>query len=162
MHARIYQISKNPITEDDYITEDRYYDWFVGSVADYVDGQTNRQGDLENLKENMERLGIAKFSSDLSFMTIVDKSKYFDVKYIRWKELLSQLLATPFEVFCGGEGVNSLSMAEYGLREVYDDKYGIYMDDNGEYYGNQTLDEFMRNTNDGDIWYFGATIDYHM
>lgn len=48
MHSRIYQISKTPIDRDDYIEESKYYDhWFLNSVADYVDDDTNRDDDIE-------------------------------------------------------------------------------------------------------------------
>ena len=36
MHSRIFQVSKNKITEDNRIEEYRYDDGFVGRVADYV------------------------------------------------------------------------------------------------------------------------------
>lgn len=164
MHSNIYQISKDPIKKDDFIDESRYYDGFVGSIADYVHPLTDKERipAFEMLKSCLG--GSAKFEGEK--FTIVDKEAYFRSKYEAWKNCLQRLGDCSFEQFISppyeGRGLDSMGMLHYQCEELYNDKYSIYMDDNGEYYGNRTLDEFMREAQNNETYYLGAVTDYHM
>ena len=75
MHSRIYQISTNPIHKDDYIDESNYYDhWFTNSVADYVNGDTNRADDIKRLKSCYDNSGLLfGVDNDGEYFIVEDK-----------------------------------------------------------------------------------------
>ena len=159
MHSRIFQISKTPIDSIDYIEEDKYYDhWFTSSVADYVNGDTNRDDDIEWLKDCYGNRGLSFGQDDNGYYFIVeDKVKYFEVKFEKFQKELKELLETTFDNFMNCESGVSL----YRLKEAHDSDSGFYIDDNYEYHGIATFDHFMRCTTKGTKYYIGATIDYH-
>ena len=159
MHSRIFQISKTPIDRDDYIEEDKYYDhWFTNSVADYVDGDTNRYDDIKWLQSCYENEGLS-FGRDDSgeYFVVEDKSRYFETNFEEFKKALQELSEKTFDDFMNGERRMSL----YRLKSSYDEELGFYIDDNGEYQGLATFDRFMRCATEGEKYYIGATIDYH-
>lgn len=159
MHSRIYQISETPINREDYIEEDKYYDhWFTSSVADYVNGDTNRDDDIEWLQNCYGNKGLSFGRDDNGkYFVIEDKSKYFEAGFEEFKKALQELSENTLDDFISGKGDMSL----FRLKNSYDDEFGFYVDDGGEYYGLTTFDRFMRGANTGTKYYIGATIDYH-
>lgn len=157
MHSRIYQISKNPIAKCDYIEEDKYYDhWFTNSIADYVDGDTNRKEDIEWLKDCYEARGIS-FGTDANgeYLIVEDKTKYFAKKFEAFQKTLTELSETTLDDFVSGKCGISL----HRFKESYDNTFGFYVD--GEDFGTSTFDEFTRYADVGMKYYIGATLDYH-
>lgn len=168
MHSKIYQVSQTPIIADEYIDESRYYDNFVGSIADYVDPLTEEER-RDAIRTLADILGAAAVFDGDKF-TIVDKLAFFKPRYETWKRLIDRLGQATLEMFAfeeplEGEGkvtiLNSLSGTHYMAEEAYSNKYGYYFDDNGEEYGNQRFNDFMRHASNGDVFYIGAVIDYH-
>lgn len=160
MHSRIFQISEKPIYREDYIDEEKYYENFVGEIADYVDDMTDRESDIDWLKMHLENTGSAKFDGDK--FTIVNKAEYFKPKLKEFLSAMKQIVADLNDdqaVFYDGGYKFDLSV--YNMQSAYEDKFAFYVDDNGEYAGLETLDSFMRRVNNGDTFYIGATIDYH-
>ena len=159
MHSRIYQISKTPIDREDYIDEDKYYDhWFTSSVADYVNGDTNRNDDIEWLQNCYGNKGLSFGQDDNGeYFVVEDKVKYFEANFKKFQDELEELSKKTLDDFMGGERDMSL----YRLKSSYDDEFGFYIDDNFEYYGVATFDRFMRYATVGTKYYIGATIDYH-
>lgn len=156
MHSRIFQISAKPIEKADYINETDYYDTgFIGEIADYVSDDTDRESDIEWLKQRLE--GVADFNGD-SF-TIKDQRKYFEKKFSNFLEAIKDISLLTFEDFC--TDANDFSYKMYELESAYRDKFGFYIDDNGEYAGTEPFDDFMRRAKNGDVFYIGATLDYH-
>lgn len=159
MHSRIYQISKTPIDKDDYIEESNYYDhWFTNSVADYVDGDTDRDDDIEWLKDCYEKKGLS-FGQDNNgeYFIVENKTKYFEANFEKFQKELKELSEKTLDDFMGGES----NMSLYRLKKSYDDEFGFYIDDEDEYHGVATFDRFMRCATVGTKYYIGATIDYH-
>lgn len=159
MHSRIYQISKTPIDRDDYIEEDNYYDhWFTGRVADYVNDDTNRDDDIEWLQSCYGNNGLSFGCDDNGeYFIVEDKTKYFGAKFEKFKNELKELSEKTFDDFMG----RGSEMSLYRLKSSYDDEFGFYIDDCGEYHGLETFDGFMRSTTEGTKYYIGGTIDYH-
>ncbi len=156
MHSRIFQISSNPINEDDYISEADYYDTgFIGEIADYVSDETDRDDDIEWLKKSLD--GVADFNGDC--FTIKDQRKYFEKRFSNFTKAAKDILLSTFEDFC--TDANDFSLKMYRLETAYRDRFGFYVDDNGEYAGTETFDDFMRRVKNGDKFYIGATLDYH-
>ena len=155
MHSKIFQISKSPISEDEFIDESKYFDNFVGYIADYVD-------DLGANEDCYEWLGgtpgIEYHQSDKS-ITIVDKSAYFSGKYKEFKECLESLSKLSEETFSTSDFEFGMDM--YRLKAAYNDEFAFYFDDDGEEFYMRTLDDFMREVSNGDKFYRGNVIDYH-
>ena len=159
MHSRIYQISKAPIDRDDYIKESTYYDhWFLNSVADYVNEDTNRNDDIKWLQSCYGNKGLSFGQDDNGkYFIVEDKAKYFETNFEEFKKALVELSNITIDDFISDKG----GMDLYRLKSSYDDEFGFYIDDGGEYYGLTTFDSFMRDANTGEKYYIGATIDYH-
>lgn len=156
MHSRIFQVSKEPIKKEDYISK-RYFDdhWFVRTIADYVSDYTDIVRDIEWLKEATKDRGF-EFGEDENgmYFVITDKIKYFEGRAEEIRLHASKLInVTAEEVADGGIG-----LAVYMLKEAYDDEHSFYIicDD-----WMNSLDHFTRSNKEGDKFYFGATFDYH-
>lgn len=157
MHSRIYQISTNPIHKDDYIDESNYYDhWFTNSVADYVNGDTNRADDIKRLKSCYDNSGLSfGVDNDGEYFIVEDKTKYFANKLEIFQAILKELSSITLDDFIS----DKCGVQMYRLKEAYEDKYGFYVDNEG--WGMTSLDACIRYTENGTKYYIGATIDYH-
>lgn len=147
MHSRIIQLTKNK--SDYFIKESDYYDhWFTHSIADYVCDGTDTNEDIEWLLSSCN--GALRRGKDK--IIVVDKTLYFKNNYKGFVENLKKLQNLTFEDFCNRfDGM-------YALNDCYEDKFGFYIEDNGELH---TLDKFMRHVKNGDEFYIGGTLDYH-
>lgn len=157
MHSRIYQISKNPIDKDDYIEESNYWDhWFTNSVADYVNGDTDRDSDIKWLKNCYDNNGLS-FGADNGgeYFIVEDKRKYFAKRFDTFKKILRELSDATLDDFVSGAYGGKV----YTLKAAYNDEFGFYID--GEDIGMETFDSFIRYSENGDKFYIGGTIDYH-
>ena len=157
MHSRIFQISTKPIHKYDYIEENRYYDhWFLHSVADYVNENSDRIDDIDWLKSCYESDGLS-FGTDEhgEYFIVEDKVKFFEPNFQRFQNALQELTKTTLDDFISGKCGYPL----YTLKAAYDDKFGFYVDGDETYL--KTLNEFIREAEIGTKYYIGATIDYH-
>ena len=153
MHSRIFQVSMNPIPEEDYIGESFYYDhWFTNEIADYVNGDTDRDSDIEWLKGYS---GAFEFGEDVGgeYFIIENKEEYFKPRFDRFLEVFNKIKDYTLEDFIKGFGLDM-----YQLEDAYEDKFGFYVNIHGD---TLNLDDFMRGTKSGEKYYIGATIDYH-
>jgi hypothetical protein len=157
MHSRIFQISTSPIHKDDYIEEDEYYDhWFLHSVADYVNGNTDRGNDIEWLQCCYKNNGLSfGKDDDGEYFIVADKIKYFESKFEAFKQALGALSTITIEDFVN----DKCGMDVYRLKAAYDDKFGFYIDSDDT--SLVTFDEFIRFADMDTRFYIGATIDYH-
>lgn len=158
MHSRIFQISSNPIKEDNMIEEYRYEETFIGSVADYVVKQTSTEviNDLEWLQSVTEGRGI-EVDIDKKTIKVTSKESYFEDKHTAFTELAEKLSNISLTEFI--EDKNYFDF--YDLKTSYDDKHSFYVDDNDEYAGTETLDSFVRRAEENKIYYIGSVFDYH-
>ena len=154
MHSRIFQISSEPI--EDFITEERYYDGFVGQYADYVATIESETDLLEDLKWLGSREGIS-VDLDKKTVTITSKRDYFDKKFDEFKNLIEELKDTTTEEFING--THDLKL--YQLQSAYENEHGFYIDDNDDYMGLSNIDYWVRNTEENKPYYIGAVFDYH-
>lgn len=157
MHSRIFQISKNPIDKVDYIGESHYWDhWFTNSVADYVNGDTDRENDIKWLKDCYGNEGLS-FGVDEGgeYFIVEDKSKFFAKNFEAFQKALKELTEVTIDDFVTGK----YGMKMYNLKSAYDDELGFYVD--GDDTGMETFDSCIRSSSNGTKFYIGATIDYH-
>ena len=152
MHSRIFQVSLDPIEKANYITESDYYDhWFTNSIADYVSDDCDREEDIKWLKDCVD--GIS-FGSDNNgeYFIVESKETYFEKKFIAFKEALDKISKCTLSDF--SQGIFEL----YQLNISYEDKYGFYIDADGEL---MTFDTFIRDCVESEKYYLGGTCDYH-
>lgn len=158
MHSRIFQISDKPIEKCDYINEAHYWDhWFVDRIADYVNGDTDRESDIEWLKSCYEYVDMT-FGKDEGgeYFIINDKTKYFAKHFEEFHKAAVELSQITLDDFVNRRYSASL----YRLKEADDDEFGFYVEWGSEG-GTDTFDGFMRYAEVGVKYYIGATIDYH-
>ena len=156
MHSRIFQVSKKRITKDNRIEEWRYEDDFVGRIADYVVKTEDTDNDLKWLTTCKKGIKVNKKSRVIT-LEIVSKEEYFEQSFEEFKGFIKK-----FNDYTLSDFIDSRNWFDfYQLKDSYDDKHAFYIDDNDEYFGIATLDEFMRNVEDGDIYYIGNIFDYH-
>lgn len=152
MHSRIFQVSMNPIQEEDYILESDYYDhWFTNEIADYVNGDTDRENDIEWLQGYSTAFDFGTDNSGVYFI-VKDKGEYFKPHFDRFMGALNKIKECTLTDFTYG-------LAEmWTLKDSYEDKFGFYVNADGE---TMCLDNFVRRCATGEKYYIGATIDYH-
>ena len=159
MHSRIFQISKK--TVEDRISEDRYYDDFVGRIADYVD-ELDAGGQLESIRwlaEATPGIAVKDAGDATATMTIVDKKAYFAGKFEEFENALRELGKLTLEQFATDD--RDLNCRMWLLKEAYEETCAFYVDDYDEEFGLLTFDRFMREADEGSVWYIGTVIDYH-
>ena len=164
MHSRIFHIEleehRNRLKEEPLMECDFEYDmeheWFVGSIADYVDECTDKENDIRWFINSMESYNeyftINNEDTEIASITFFPgfKQAFFESRLVRLKEMVRDMTIDEF----------TDSMMSFRLRDIIHDKFGfyIYSYDNGLI----SIDEFVRNIPDIEItYYFGNTIDYH-
>lgn len=152
MHSRIFQVNKKPIKEEDYISESDYWEhWFTNEIADYVVDSDDRNDDIKWLKESAKGYTVGHDING-DYIMITNRIEYFSNAFKRFKETLDSIKDCTIEHFI--DGMHEI----WSLKNVYEDRFGFYVDANGEL---MTFDSFIRYCNEGDIYYIGGTLDYH-
>lgn len=154
MHSRIFQVSKERNAEP--ISESRYEDYFIPSIADYVVKVADVEDDYKWLTDINKGLKV-ETKDGVTTLTIVSKKEYFEKSFNEFQEYLKTVSEYSIDEFIDSKNW----LVFYNLRNSYDEKYGFYVDDNDEYFGIASFDEFMRNVNDGDVFYLSTVFDYH-
>lgn len=153
MHSRIFQVSKKPIERKEYL-DAGYYDydhWFTREVADYVSSDCNRAEDIKWLQNCVDGITFGKDENGEYFI-IESKVKYFEDAFKKFAELLNNINKCTVEDFA--KGIQEVWI----MRNVYEDKFGFYVDINDEL---MPFDHFVRLYNEKEKYYIGGTIDYH-
>ena len=152
MHSRIFQVSMEPISKKDYIVEAEYWDhWFTREIADYVNGDTDRDSDVEWLKGCCNGLVFGKDNNG-EYFVVENKEMYFKNKFDRFMEALNKIKDCTLEDFAKG------FYDMWTLKDAYEDKFGFYVNVDGD---TMNFDDFMRGCAKGEKYYIGGTIDYH-
>jgi superfamily II helicase len=152
MHSFIYQLSNEIIKEDDLLYEEELYDDFVGQIADYVNGNIDRNAAINELVISLTPYGIIYDPTDQSIVFKKGfKESFFKERFAKLKKYVSELT---LEEFSGSTDTFPL----YCIKKTIEDKYGMYIYSDNVYI---TLDEFVRNMEEGKKYYFGSAIDYH-
>ena len=152
MHSRIFQVSDASFEKEDYITGCDYYDhWFTREIADYVNDDCNREDDIAWLKESVKGFEFGKDDSGEYFI-VTDKVKYFEEAFYRFKDAIDKIKDCTIDEFVNG------IYGMWDLKDSYDDKYGFYIDNDGDM---ESLDGFIRECFADKKYYIGGTVDYH-
>ena len=154
MHSRIFQVSANPISKEDYISECKYDENLVNGIADYVVTVSEPLEDLKWLQSVNRGLEV---NFEEKTITITSKKEYFERSYEEFQKKLEELQQATIDDFITTK--NHFQM--YDLQESYNSKRGFYIDDNDEYMGLNTLDAWVREAEENKKYYIGRVFDYH-
>ena len=157
MHSRIIELSKDPILKHERMCESSVPDWFYHSIADYTDADTDRDHDIKWFLDAVARVvDVAEDGKSFTFKPKA-KQKYFERQYHAFLDKACELTGISLDAFVG-ETKYDIGMAMYKLNEAYQDKFSFYI-----YYQDKlkTLDEWIRETDLSESFYFGGTLDYH-
>lgn|SRR5699024_7753412 len=154
MHSRIYQISKEPIVKDDYVSEDLFYDEIFNHVADYVTEETNREDDINWLVGSLSDLPYT-FNQDEKSIVFHPgfKEAYFESDFIKFKSLTANMTLDSFS----NNNIDGMNL--YRIIKCINDKFGFYTIDDDNMV--QTMDEFIRDIEENTKYFIGGTLDYH-
>ena len=152
MHSRIFQVSLKPINKEDYIEESTYWEhWFVNSIADYVVDSNDRNYDINWLK-NCARGYTVGNDTNGEYLIITNRTEYFQHAFNRFQDMLNAIKNSTIDDFA--TGIHEI----WGLKNAYEDKFGFYIDADGEL---MTFDSFVRHCTTEEKYYIGGTVDYH-
>ena len=154
MHSRIFQVSEKPIKEENLIKEYQYYEW---EHADYVSQIETNEGITEDLKWLQTATKGIEVDLEARTIKITSKKEYFEEKLEKFRELAEKLSTTTQEEFISPKSYTDFST----LEDLYNDKYGFYIDDNNEYCGLTTLDNWVRYSEENKTYHVGNIFDYH-
>jgi len=151
MHSRIFQLSESPISKEDYITEELFYDDFVGQIADYVDDSTEREEDIKWLINTIEKYGATYNEKEQSIVFLKGfKDSYFKERFQKLKEVIQNMNLSEF---------STGFMKVYELKDLIEDEYGFYIYYNDSY---APIDAFVReDVEEGKKYFIGNVLDYH-
>ncbi len=162
MHSKIFQVEKEPVEKYNMISEYDVPEWFLTSIADYVDDVnecyvTELQGSLIYMVGDEEqskdgKLVVTEESRKAYLKKCFDYFNLSRKEYEKFLETHSE--EEVFEDFC------KFGMAEtltYRARESLSDKFGYYIYSNGCL---ETLGAWLRYMKPG-TYYLGSVIDYH-
>ena len=93
MFNAIYQVSLEPIPDDEYITESDFWDsWFLERVAEHVNGDVDRNKEIDILKSSLESAGLS-FGEDEhgAWLIVNSKAEYFKAAFEKFKKQLEIL-----------------------------------------------------------------------
>lgn len=151
MHSRLFQLELKPVEE--FLNKHRYYNSFVGSVANYISKEksTDRKDSILWFRNLYNKYGL---DIDLEKETVIFK-KGFKTKYFesRFKELKEQVNKLSLEEF------SSDSILAYDLSNNIEQKRSFYVDSVDNVY--DTFDSFIREMREETVYYFGSVFDYH-
>jgi len=150
MHSRIYQLTKEPIPKEEWLTEEDFFDTsFIGAVADYVRTQpeTERQDDIEWLMSQTK--GVFAIDKDKVHVLPGAKQRYFSEKFNKFKEKTENLT---LDEFCNSDTI-------WELNRLMQEEYTFYVYD--EHACWKPLDQFIRDAEEGAVFYIGGIVDYH-
>lgn len=156
MHSRIFQISSNPITEENLIKESNYDE---NESFGYVVTSNEVKEDLQWIQEATQGLEV---NIKEKTITIKSKKEYFSKKHDTFIELAEKLSYTTLDEFIKSGWGNGLLSNFTDLKDAYEEEQAFYIDDNYECFGLTTLDNWVRNAEENKKYYIGNIFDYHI
>ena len=153
-HSRIFEVSWEPLPESDWVGADEFTEnGFVGSVADYTVGinEEERHKSVERLNKHvLGTLEIVPEGSNYKLTLLPNgKEEYFGHRLNSLKSLIYNM---SIEEFCR-------DVVAFQMQEEINKRHSFYIYSDGYY---QTLDNFIRDLNEGEVYYICGVIDYHM
>lgn len=163
MHSRIFQVTKREPGDADVCDESRYYDW---SVPDYIKSVSNRNCDLFKEELGKQLLdwidGLPGIEVDVEALTIKVVSKGYALagEYAGFLRAIDKLAKMPFDAFADAHW-NEYVREWWKAKDSWSSEVGLYFDDNDEYFGLVSFQDFIRLSQDGDVYSVMAVFYYH-
>lgn len=153
MHSRIFQISEEPIKQDDYMEEDKFY----VNQLDFMDYCVTVDDPIPSYEWFAREANGIEIDTAAKTLTVISKEDYFRHKYEAFMKAIQKTKDWTLEDFIGFGSFAAM----FDIRDNYDDKFGFYA--YSDYDGLQTMDSFMRSgsVKDGDVFHLGGVVDYH-
>jgi hypothetical protein len=152
MHSTIFQLEEKPLRfEEDWACEEDFYDDFVGTIADYVSEDVDREEEINYFVKYLGQYGIIYNSEEQSIVFPEGfKAEYFSERFFKLKKIVEDITIEEF---------STDSTKVWILKNLIEEKYGIYIYHKGSW---KTFDEFIRyNLQEGQKYYIGNVLDYH-
>ena len=151
-HSRIFEVSKYKMDPSDWLVADELAEsTFVGNIADYVRniGDIDRQESIEWLsKYTVGALDVTLEDSDYKLALAQNaKQTYFKERFESLKSMINKMTIDEF----------ADDLTAWTMQELITQRYSFYVYEEGLY---QTLDNFVRNAKDGEIYYICGVLDY--
>lgn len=164
-HSRIFQYSKEPIGEEDYLTDsdfcDNSYLWnrfegrFYGDYTNARKGQ-DRIDDIEWLKGNLLKFGIEWDGADKFTLGKETHQAIRDFWYNRIHKAYNEMHEESIENF------SRRCELKYALTDPLCMGFGFLFSHDGDLTASDDFFEWLLyNLKEGDSFYIGATLDYH-
>ena len=155
-HNLILQLSRNPIPEDELLVEDDYYDnGFIGGDVDYVT-DSDAETDVRRLSSGLK--DIVRFDFENRTISFIFRDKFFRPRYDKFVEEMKKLLDDlSYEKFVSSD-LDDFELGLYRLNLLSDDRRGFRVHFEGT---PMSFSEFLRFAKDGEVFYYGNTLDYH-
>ena len=159
MHCYIYELSSEPIPEEERYSSTDLPDWFHGSISDGTCdiNAEERVSAIESLLGTLA--GSCTYEDEKLQFTDNVKDCYFRGSFAEFKEAAALLSAASYGVFSGQEKSTEFAKAMVTIRFAYEDKFDhyIYLKDNDEL---GPLDAWVRDLDPKDCFFIGGIIDY--
>ena len=143
-------MNKDPIER--YASVDDIPEWFWNEVAD--DSRTIKDEDcaIHRIETALNRPGLLFNRKDRT-LTVVSKEEYFREQYGSFIEQVKRFTDISLKDFADGTYVDM-----WNMDQSYEEKFGTYMFFNEDLI---TLDELIRQSDNGDRYHTGSLLDYH-
>ena len=148
MHSRVFQMSTEPLTVDDYAED---YELADMGKADYVIA-SDRDDDIAWLKECSPGIEI---SDDNSYLVVSSKEEYFKNNYEKFLEAVKEASTMPLSLFISCQSFSTVYRIESSYEEEY--SFRVLLDDCV-----YSFDDFVRTAEEGKKYFIGSTFDYHI
>lgn len=159
MHSRIYQICDHPIESDDLIADGDMPEWFVGSIADYVDDDTDRESDIEWLLRYFRDAVDYRMENQSFVLKPGGKQEIMKSAYEVFCSKAKTLCTTTLDDFSGETENSHLHSDILDLRNAFSDEFSFYTYSDTD--SLQTISEWLRMVKTDCRYYIGRTLDYH-
>ena len=157
-HNTIFQIATEPVSTNNHITEADFYEhWFIGSIADSVSDDIDRNEEIFNLRKWLEKEQIAVFDEYDTFTILPDgKKKYFKNAHKKFIDAAKKAITVSIELFAEESVCAELV---YQISNSYCEKFEPYV--SSDEFDTIPFDKFIRNAEYGKRYYIGGVLNYH-
>ena len=161
MHSRIFQVSQEPIAQEDLMNEYSIPEYFHNGVANYVAEVSDQEAELAYFIES--EAGILEAGKEKHTFRLAPQGRenYFRDNYKQFRELCALMLTASLGAFIGtepGPANQQFSYLMYKLNDSYRDHYGYYIFERDEL---KPFCDWLREANAEAVYYLGNVLDYH-
>ena len=159
MHSRIFQITTNPVQDEDYISEYGFFEhWFVGAIADYVNAHNDQAEDIKYLRSWLEANKVAAFDESGDSFTVLPggREAYFTRAYDTFVAARAKTFSMSLSDFASA---GEFGGAMWQMSNSFNDKFAYYV--SSDEFDTISFDEFIRSSETEKRYYIGGTLDYH-